>query len=969
MSVEKQPGNESAAGFPRAQSIVSLIVILLLLPVVSIPLLLFWVVEDRASKKARDIRNITYLVVASTFMIAAGFLAMFLYLQVFPPGLGLLGPVPSVFMKSLSSNMMPYMLVLGFTFLHALFMNRLAVNILNHEEQRFRKKRLTFWHKVTYFFKWKNESTTLASGNETLMKIKNSSLVMGVLAIILMATFPLFLEESNFDGVMHVLFVTSDWGSLEILEIAISAAYVVIFGVPFVLSIMLLWFYTGRAFSYQANHYLRKGKAKWIWLRLCGYIVSLHAFIPLALTLFVPRPFIGFITSTCISFLAVACWVVIIIQFRKDPDNLVLDPKNLEIKIREGVLDPVADGFKDPRKKIDLPKKICYGVFLPAVIGISVINAIFWFQATALYAPAVEWYEWSFYLTLGLLLTVGPCLLLLFLRSVYARRLLMVYLLIVLALLAQEMMVLFPFYLDFTQFLLGMFTGGRVGYTEYIDRLGTGERPGQVALVWLVVVLSFVSLYILKRKAVPVAITTRKHGRLSSWKNLRRFVLARNRKRLTVSNVVMLSFLIMVSGTLVTMEPPVTVTLRRPHDHDMRVSFWASGFGLENSTLEILSEHDIRLFGWFNPYDMPGAQRYALFGVEVIPYIPFPNPLKDQDRFSLEAVLAYADARMDFWDANGLKDAPFTGFAFDQEDWNHVYTFNAAAYQQSIEWTRELNEHINSRGYELFLTEYLTSINDLLDGDHDVSINTFNPFDPTWNVSHFDWMIYRTEVAILYNEPSVMFTYEWARHIRRFMLEIGGEEFFAKSSMSIGVTSDELPLYRDPGGLDEFLLDVKVCHAMEISNVIIFYLNFFMDKWGDEGLVRMMEMLDTYTSVSFPFRRRATFFGNLKREDNPLGSAFGFMYQDFWLDEWVGITPVAWLIGLAIVVTLSSLGFLGKKRRQASKVIDAETKPAYKDDALDKVLIGARVALVACIVASIAMAAVVFSDFTVFQWF
>lgn len=950
-----------APGPPRAQAILSLVAILVLFPVVSIPFLLFWAIEDKASKKLRDARTILYIVLAGTFVVAGSILATLLYVDAFTMTGGGHDPVPVELLAELNANTIMHMVVLGLTFLFALFTNRLAVNILNHEEHAFRKGRLTFWHKVTYFFKWKNEHTTLASGNETMFKLKNAATVLAFTSALLLAMLPLFLSQGNFEGVMGALFGSGSWDVLEFTEIAITAGYMVLIGIPFVLSSMLLWFYMGRAFSYQGAHNARRGTRAWVLLRAGGYVVSMNAFIPLVLSLFILEPFLGLLSSACISILSITCWVAIALQFKKDPRNLALDPKVLAVKVREGVLDPARDRFPDPRCKNDLVKKGCFGIMVTAMTGISLLNAAFWFQATALYAPAVEWYESGFYVTLGLLITAGPCIMLLFLRSVYARRLLMASMVIVMIVLAQELFVLLPFHLDFTQFLLAIVTGGRTGYTWYIDRLDTGSRPGHVVIVWLVFVLAFVSFYILKRKAIPIEVTTRKHERLSFWKNARAFIFSMNRRRLTVTNVAMLGFLVMVSGTFLMMEPPVVVTLPRPASHHMRVSFWESGLNLPNSTLEILGEHDIRLFGWISGYDDANARRYAQHGVQVALYVKLPQPAQGA---TLANVLQYVTTRMDHWDAQGLRRAPYIGFTFDQEDWKHVHRFNETAYRQAVEWTRELNEYINARGYELFLTEYMTSINDLLDADHDVSINTFNPFDLGWNVSHFDWMIYRTEIAIAYNEPSVTFTYEWARHIRRFMLEMGGASLYAKASMSIGVTSDQLPLYRDPGGLDEFLLDVKVCHAMEISNVIIFYLPYFLDKWGEDGLTRMMDELDTYNRVSFTFKRRATFMGNLKREDNPTGSAFGFMYMDAWLDEWVGTVPLACLLALATVPIVTCGIRFGRRKRAPP-----EPERFHRITAIDAFLVGARVALLAFVFASIMATVVVFFDVTVFQWF
>jgi len=480
------------------------------------------------------------------------------------------------------------------------------------------------------------------------------------------------------------------------------------------------------------------------------------------------------------------------------------------------------------------------------------------------------------------------------------------YLLGMLLVMAIEFATILPLSIEPAAMVYATIFPGLVGFTGWEDPLTSSGRPLHVIGLIGGVIVAIVALFIVKRKAIPVPITTPKHPRgFSSWRNLMSFITGREGKE-TVRNVVSLVFLATsLAGVCLTFQPPATITLERPAGNPMRVSFWGSGFRsqaeLPNSTLSILGSNNIRLYGWFDEYNVAGALRYASRGVEVVDTTGVPK-----NDTELTEKIASLNNTMNFWDANGLRNNPFLGFTFDHEEMRGLARFNATQYATMKEMVRQLANFVTSRGYQLFSTTYLMTINDLLDGDEDVSTINFVPFDPAWNVSHFDWMVYRTEIAIEYDEPSPVFTYEWARWIKHFMLRTGGPALLARASMSIGVTSDELPLYRDPGGLDEFLMDVKICHAMGIPEIKIFYLGrasdeMFLGKWGEAGLIHMLDEIQNYTSVSFPFVRRATFFGNLKGAENPTGSVFGFMYQDFWLEESIGMLTFVLLFMILLV--------------------------------------------------------------------
>ena len=907
------------------------------IPLVTIPFILFVFEKNKMSKKMRDFTNIIYLSIASTFLIIGSIISIFIFLSVYDTNITGLARVPFDLWNYLMENIPIFMFLLSSTLISAIFINRLAVNLLVHEERLINEREPRFWMKLKAIFKWKNKDNKLASGNETLMKLKNAATFVGISTLALLILTP-FMEDSDMLAILDYL--TDYQGTAELFYYELPTLYILIFGGMFILSNMLLWFYMGRIFNYQANFFLRMKNFKWIWMKVLSIFISLYAFLPMVFTVF-ERPFYGVVGSLAISIMGIVCWVVVVYQFRFNPDRLVLDPKHLKVKLEKEIISPTKKQFQNPLKETDYVKRFCFGIFIVTVLGISFLNGVFWFTAMSYYAEIVQWHEWGFYLWLGLIFTVGPVLLLFFLRSVYVRRLFIFYFFIVMFILAFEVLSNLPFNLEFGQVLYGILFSSRLGFLEYNDIFTTGTRLGHVVLFLMVTIASFISLYIIKRKAIPIGITTQKRRSWSSYRNLRSFIFSTKRQRVRKENVVMLAFLVMVMGTAITYEPPTTLVLSKDPQNDMQISFWGGSYSLSDEELTVLGNYNIRLFGWgYKRYDrLAQAQRIASYGVEVIPIIHFPDDASD-----LENSINDAATWIDYWNNNSLKANPFLGFTFDKEDWETVVQYNETAFDEAVQAVHDLASYINGRGYELFLTEYMVTINDLLDGDHDVAISTHNPFDPTWNLSHFDWMIYRDEDAIDYNEPNAYFTYEWARSIKHFMLEIGGPTFFEKSSMSLGVTSDTLPLYRGPNGLDEFLKDVKICQATGIREIKIFSYRGFIELWGAEGIEKMMQELQSFSKIGIPFKRKATFFGNLKMPENPTGSVFGFMYQDAWLNKWVGITPIIWLVFLlGVSVFVSFLSFKSKNKKN-------EKVPRYSRGFVDNLLIFSRIVLVALII-------------------
>ena len=192
------------------------------------------------------------------------------------------------------------------------------------------------------------------------------------------------------------------------------------------------------------------------------------------------------------------------------------------------------------------------------------------------------------------------------------------------------------------------------------------------------------------------------------------------------------------------------------------------------------------------------------------------------------------------------------------------------------------------------------------------------------------------EKAMPYDEPYEYFTYQWASHINRYMKYLENEYEYPegywqnKSGMSIGVTSDYFYTYNsDVRGfetsLNEYLQDVKICHACKIGEISGFSLRSFIDNWGIEGLERLLEDLNSYETVSFEYKRRATYFGNLRWGVNINGSVFGLFYSDGFYSNWFNMLSLISLIGLGIIVLASMIkkypdtsfyGKMGKSRKR-----------------------------------------------------
>jgi len=379
------------------------------------------------------------------------------------------------------------------------------------------------------------------------------------------------------------------------------------------------------------------------------------------------------------------------------------------------------------------------------------------------------------------------------------------------------------------------------------------------------------------------------------------------------------------------------ITLQRPN-HEMRVSYWG-GNNLDNSTLDIIGARGGRIFAWISDWSNEAQwKRFKDRGVEVIMVDGF-----ESDETKWEQDFQEITAKMDLLDTQ--PNTGIVGFADDMEMLTRIIEYNQTYYNKYVDFIRNKTNYVESRGYQYHITQWLSTIGDLRDGDDDMAVVYKNPFHPVQfeNLSSIGWMIYRSEMAIKYDEPFDYFTHHWASQVRSYMgfveEKYGYEEGFwkNKSTMSIGVASDSAPWTFNheinPKAKQNIMKEIQICHVNQISEVIIFYAgntnsmgegtsDFFECIGGNAGLLELYDMLDNYEDVKITYKRRATFLGNLKMLSNLSGSVFGLLYSDAIYDSQVAYLVFLWL---AIYISCSVSIGMKKMERNPAKRIETES--------------------------------------------
>jgi hypothetical protein len=245
--------------------------------------------------------------------------------------------------------------------------------------------------------------------------------------------------------------------------------------------------------------------------------------------------------------------------------------------------------------------------------------------------------------------------------------------------------------------------------------------------------------------------------------------------------------------------------------------------------------------------------------------------------------------------------SPVDGFIEDIEDGGSLFEFNKTRNVQERVHYEELIDYVHRHNYSQHFTAMHTTINDQRDGDLDMSIfheiHSFPPHDwDSWN-----WMIYRTESATSYEEQSPYFTYVWVRELQETVSEIYHGKYDEKLSVSIGVTSSDRELYaNEDNGLDQLIWDLRICDALEISEVIIFILDsmleMYEEQYGLEVLDIINDKINNWDTLELEYSRSATFMGNIKYLENPMGSVFGNFWMDIFLNNGMLFFAITWIV-------------------------------------------------------------------------
>jgi len=580
-------------------------------------------------------------------------------------------------------------------------------------------------------------------------------------------------------------------------------------------------------------------------------------------------------------------------------------------------------------KKISFEfKKFNLAFLITTIIMISINKSILMIKSTIIYnKTGVFLFEVVNYFILAFGLLLLPSLALFYLDSVYIRRLLRFYLFGII-------------FTDSLELYNGVF--------KNISSLFYYERPlNSILLLIEVFSALYCWLFLLRqlngKSLIPIIIRTKMakwHSIIKGIKfriiNLKNWILYgslnrsfdnKSQKKL---NSILLINAIIFSILLITMIPEnKKIIIERPSDHEMKIWFWTSGPNkLDNSTLDIMSSYNIGVKAW-GYYKDENWTRFKDRNIPVVLIDEFPTQ-EDQWSTWFDDLIE----KMNYFDTN--PQLPFVGFVDDMEHLAGISKYNSTWYNKFVEFIQNTTNYVKERGYHFHITQWLASNNDLRDNDYDLSIVYENPFDPIkmQNISSIDWMVYRSESVILYDEPFEYFTYHWAKNIRNYMeflekkYNLPKGTWSTKSSMSIGVTKNRNSFYTfnsklNPNAKQQFFNEVLMCHAAKISQITIFITGelddgdgFFRLIGGNEGLIELLNLINNYDKIVIPYKKRATFFGNLKMLSNITGSIFGLIYSDCFYDYLTGYFVFLWifcLIGTIIAI------FKSQKFKDANK--------------------------------------------------
>ncbi|MGV9199153.1 MAG: hypothetical protein ACOC44_11320 [Promethearchaeia archaeon] len=709
--------------------------------------------------------------------------------------------------------------------------------------------------------------------NETIMKAKKAAGVGFIFGILIVATYFIFIQ-TRFDVIVNQYIYSADSAThtyQEIFDIGgneakslldthliYAAVWVILFGTFFMLGIVFTNFYVGRLIShYGTAKKNREGSKLGKTVQVFGLAWSLQFifayFTPLWISLIIHGVLIGLYVSS------------LLLLYQEDISKLNF--KSNYAAIREET---------DANKKT---QQFFHRVVQITMLFSLIFFGVLWFGSTFEYAAGNPWYDGGFYLILGIGIAIFPLFALLNAKKPLWQNILKICVLVIsLISLFYFTLAIFSYTDLFNNYIFSILLLGNVQYVSIAP--GFLFKPGQYIVLFLLFFTSMISLIGLKKGLLPVT----SHNKQSLKDYFRITQISRSGK---IFVGILLGCLLFSFVTYNGLGSSVKLTNNK--DFTPKISFWewdAEWDDHDNATLDKLAEYDMNLYGGYGPSNKTRMEWYYERGIKV-------RPTGDN--------YAWIDWIKNQKANESWNKCPVDGFIEDIEDGGSLFEFNRSHNVQERTEYERLIDYVHQHNFSQHFTAMHTTINDQRDGDLDMSIfhqiHSFPPHDwDSWN-----WMIYRTESATSYEEESPYFTYLWVKELQETVSEVYHGQYDEKLSVSIGVTSSDRDLYADEeNGLEQLIWDLRICDALEISEVIIFILDsmleMYADQYGLEVLDIIAEKVNNWDTLDLEYSRSATFMGNIKYLENPMGSVFGNFWVDLFLNNGMLFFGVTWIV-------------------------------------------------------------------------
>ncbi|MFO8017262.1 MAG: hypothetical protein R6U96_01385 [Promethearchaeia archaeon] len=711
--------------------------------------------------------------------------------------------------------------------------------------------------------------------NETIMKAKKTSGIGFIFGILIVATFFLFIQ-TRFDIIANQYIYSADSARQSYQEIfnlgedkakvlldthlIYAAVWVILFGTFFMLGMVFTNFYMGRLLSHYGSYKENKESgSRPVILKTFGIAWSLQFLISYFAPLLIGLLIHGILTIFY-------CYALL----------QIYSEKVFEI--------PFKSNYADLRKEERANKR--KQKYFQRIIQISILFSllffgVLWFGSTFNYGVGNPWYDWGFYFLLGILVLIFPIFALLNAKKpIWQWILKKCFLIISLISFFYFTLAIFSYTDLLNNYMFSIFFTGKVHYLTIAP--GFLFKPGQYLVLFLLFFTSMTSLIGLKKNLLPVSTNSKKS--LKEYFNIFHFSLSSKIFIGILAVSIVFSF-IAYNGF------GGSITLENNKDFSPQISFWEWDQGWDdhdNATLDKLEEYDMNIYGGYAPSNNTTRMEwYYERGIKVRP---------TGDNYGW--IQWIEDQKVN----ESWNKCPVDGFIEDIEDGGSLYEFNRTKNVQKRTEYEELIDYVHQHNFSQHFTAMHTTINDQRDGDMDMSIfhqiHSFPPHDwDSWN-----WMIYRTESATSYEEESPYFTYVWVTELQETVSEIYHGKYDDKLSVSIGVTSSDRGLYaNEKDGLDQLIWDLRICDALGISEVIIFKLDAMLELYeeqydGVEVLDIIAEKINDWDKLNLKYSRSATFMGNIKYLENPMGSVFGNFWLDLFLNNGMLLFAITWIV-------------------------------------------------------------------------